>query len=60
MEVGGIMAVAPYDLEPDDDSRWQGLAEEKETLESELEELDQEREELQIKIYEIGSEMEKL
>lgn len=45
------MAVAPYDLEPDDDSRWQELAEEKETLESELEEL-------QIKIYEIENEME--
>lgn len=52
------MAVAPYDLDPDDDSRWQELAEEKETLESELEELDQEREELQIKIYEIENEME--
>lgn len=32
------MAVAPYDLEPDDDSRWQELAEAKETISNKISE----------------------
>lgn len=34
------MAVAPYDLEPDDDSRWQELADAKETISNKISEFD--------------------
>lgn len=60
MEVGGIMAVAPYDLDPDDDSRWQELADERDEIQDKIDELDNEREELETRLWEIEDEMENL
>lgn len=54
------MAVAPYDLEPDNDSRWQELAYEHEFIEDKLYELDVEREEFETRLWEIESEMEEI
>ncbi|WP_424571573.1 hypothetical protein ACOV5J_05645 [Weissella soli] len=54
------MAVAPYDLDPDDDSRWQELADERDEIQDKIDELDNEREELETRLWEIEDEMENL